>query len=114
MPVMRPIPFAFDEIDRARRLLGLDQQASLEEVRSAYRRLCRQWHPDVQGGDARTSRKMQDINAAYRVLLTYCCQVYRFSFAREDVEQFDPERWWFRRFGQNVRAEAGKEEENEQ
>ena len=51
---------------------------------------------------------MKDINAAYRLLLEYC-ESYRFSFSREEVESFDPEKWWSRRFGDNLYSPYGEE-----
>jgi molecular chaperone DnaJ len=39
----------------AYQVLGLSESANLEEIRSAYRRLARKYHPDVQGtGDSKT------------------------------------------------------------
>jgi hypothetical protein len=105
---MRQKTIGFAEIDWARRLLGLGEQASLQEIKAAYRRLCKQWHPDVHGPEPQSSRQFQEIDAAYRLLLHYC-QHYRLSFAREDVESFDPEQWWFRRFGDTIHP--GWEEE---
>jgi hypothetical protein len=46
------------------RVLGLDVGATLEEIKSAYRRLAKQSHPDT-GGDPSQFRK---INEAYRLL----------------------------------------------
>jgi hypothetical protein len=34
--------------------------------------MCRQWHPDTLKDYAAGSRKINDINAAYRLLLDYC------------------------------------------
>ena len=36
----------FNEIDEARRLLGLGEAATLKEIKSAYRRLAHRHHPD--------------------------------------------------------------------
>lgn len=54
-------------------LLGVDRAASAEEVRRAYVARARQLHPDRSQGlapedSARTSRAMQDVNEAWRVL----------------------------------------------
>lgn len=100
---MRRSAFDFLEIDRARRLLELEERASIYEIKAAYRRLCKRWHPDAQGSGSDNSKMMQQINSAYRLLLHYC-QHCRLSFTREEVESFDPEKWWYRRFGENIRA----------
>jgi DnaJ domain len=47
-------------------LLGLRPGASPEEVTAAYRRLAKEWHPDLAGPDA--GRMMALINAAYDLL----------------------------------------------
>ncbi|MBW1982462.1 MAG: J domain-containing protein [Deltaproteobacteria bacterium] len=100
---MKQLPFSFADIDRARRLLGLEERASIREIKAAYRRLCKEWHPDRQRSQRASVAKMQDLNAAYRLLLDYC-QLYPCSFVQEKVEKFDPEKWWFRRFGNNIRS----------
>ena len=107
---MKQTAFTAAEIDRARRVLGLGERASIEEIKSAYRCMCKRWHPDALSGGPGSSRKIKEINAAYRLLLDYC-EKYQFSFSAETVESFDPEKWWYERFGENIRA-PGKEEED--
>ncbi len=46
-------------------VLGVSRDASDEEIKRAYRRLAKKYHPDVNPGDAEAARKMQEINAAY-------------------------------------------------
>ncbi len=46
-------------------VLGLERGASDEEVKKAYRRLAKKYHPDANPVDAEAARKMQEINAAY-------------------------------------------------
>lgn len=51
----------------SRAILGVTVGASWVEVKSAYRRMARRYHPDVcQEPDAEA--KMKDVNAAYEVL----------------------------------------------
>lgn len=47
------------------KVLGVSPDASDEEIKQAYRRLARQYHPDRNPGDQEAARKMQQINAAY-------------------------------------------------
>ncbi|MFW5908891.1 MAG: J domain-containing protein [Desulfosalsimonas sp.] len=46
-------------------ILGISPDASTSEIKNAYRRLAKQYHPDHEGGD---SRKFRDIQEAYGVL----------------------------------------------
>ena len=47
--------------------LGISQEASQEQVKQAYRRLAKQFHPDSQNEGA-TTDKIASVNAAYEVL----------------------------------------------
>ncbi len=47
------------------KVLGVSPNASDEEIKRAYRRLAKQYHPDRNPGDAEAARKMQEVNAAY-------------------------------------------------
>ena len=46
-------------------VLGVSPDASDEEIKQAYRRLAKKYHPDLNPGDQEAARKMQEINAAY-------------------------------------------------
>jgi len=48
--------------------LGVAKTASEKEVKAAYRKLARKWHPDVNHGDKAAESKFKDINEAYEVL----------------------------------------------
>lgn len=49
-------------------LLGVSRTASEKEVRTAYRKLARQYHPDVNLGDISSEARFKEINEAYEVL----------------------------------------------
>ena len=46
-------------------VLGVPRDASDEEIKKAYRRLAKQYHPDVNPGNRQAEEKMKEINAAY-------------------------------------------------
>jgi curved DNA-binding protein CbpA len=49
------------------RLLGVERAASAAEIRKAYYRMAKIWHPDVsEAGDAKS--RFQQISKAYRIL----------------------------------------------
>ncbi len=52
-------------IDDPYKVLGVSPGASDEEIKKAYRRLAKQYHPDRNGGDPEAAKKMQEVNAAY-------------------------------------------------
>lgn len=49
-------------------ILGVRRGASDKEVKQAYRRLARKYHPDVNPGDKASEGKFKEINEAYEVL----------------------------------------------
>ena len=49
-------------------LLGVDRGAGSEEIKRAYRRLARQYHPDVNGNDPEAAERFKEISKAYSVL----------------------------------------------
>ena len=49
-------------------LLEVDRSAGAEEIKRAYRRLARQYHPDVNGNDPASAERFKEINKAYSVL----------------------------------------------
>jgi len=49
-------------------ILGVKRDASQEEIKRAYRRLARKYHPDVNPGDKVAEQKFKEINEAYEVL----------------------------------------------
>ncbi|BAW96762.1 chaperone protein dnaJ [[Synechococcus] sp. NIES-970] len=49
-------------------ILGVPRNASSEEIKRAFRRLARRYHPDVNPGDKVAEEKFKDLNEAYEVL----------------------------------------------
>src|SRR5579872_526163 len=48
--------------------LGVSKNATEKEIRQAYRKLARQYHPDVNPGDTAAEEKFKEINEANEVL----------------------------------------------
>ena len=47
------------------KVLGVSPDATDEQIKQAYRRLAKKYHPDLNPGDEAAAEKMQQINAAY-------------------------------------------------
>lgn len=49
-------------------ILGVSKTASADEIKSAYRKLAKQYHPDLHPGDAAAAEKFKEINEANETL----------------------------------------------
>jgi len=49
-------------------ILGVNREAKEREIKQAYRRLARKYHPDVNPGDKSAEAKFKQINEAYEIL----------------------------------------------
>ena len=50
------------------KVLGVSKSASAEDIKKAFRKLARRYHPDVNPGDKKSEEKFKEINEAYEVL----------------------------------------------
>jgi molecular chaperone DnaJ len=48
-------------------ILGVSKSASAEELKSAYKKMAKKWHPDVNKSPEATE-KFKEVNEAYSVL----------------------------------------------
>ncbi len=65
---------SFEEVDKARRCLGLGEAATTNEIKRAYHRLAGQAHPDHNPDDPEAEARMTELAQAYRLLTTYAEQ----------------------------------------
>ncbi|MFM7425410.1 MAG: DnaJ C-terminal domain-containing protein [Elainella sp.] len=49
-------------------LLGVSRDATIDEIKKTFRKLARQYHPDMNPGDKAAEEKFKDLNEAYEVL----------------------------------------------
>lgn len=79
-------------------ILGVSRGATEKEIKQAYRRLARKYHPDVNPGDKAAEAKFKEINEAYEVLSD--------PVKREKYDRFG-EHWQYATdFDATVRTEA--------
>ncbi len=92
----------------ARSLLKLADEASLEEIRNAYRRLAKKYHPDKcrGAGKKKCEEKIKEINEAYETILAFCAN-YRFPLRDSETSKQKKKKeykdhlkrfydgWWF-------------------
>jgi curved DNA-binding protein len=50
------------------KILGVERKASEEEIRKAYRKLAKQYHPDYNPNNKQAEERFKEINEAYEVL----------------------------------------------
>ena len=52
-------------------ILGIDRNAKEEEIKSAYRKLARKYHPDLNTGEdkKKAEEKFKELNEAHEVLI---------------------------------------------
>ncbi len=49
-------------------ILGVPREASIREIKRAYKKLVKKWHPDLHSQDPACRAKIQEINEAYEIL----------------------------------------------
>ena len=55
-------------MDDPYRVLGVPPTATDDEVKTAYRKLARKYHPDLNGGSPEAEAKMKEVNEAYSLI----------------------------------------------
>jgi tetratricopeptide (TPR) repeat protein len=56
------------QLSECYRLLGVPRNATLDDIKVAYRRLARKYHPDVNQNDPTTTDKFRLVQEAYKLL----------------------------------------------
>ncbi len=74
------------------KILGVAKDASDADIKKAYRKLARKYHPDTNSGDPQAEKTFKDVSEAYSVLSS-----------KEDREQYDA----IRAMGGGARFSAG-------
>lgn len=95
-------------------VLGVPRAATLDEIKRAYRKLARRYHPDVNPGKPDAEAKFKEATAAYEVLGDPERRKAYDEFGADALAQgFDPERARAHREWADARARAGRPFESE-
>ena len=90
-------------------ILKVSKQASSDDIRQAYRKLARKYHPDVNPGDKRAEDRFKKISAAYDVLGDEERRKAYDEFGEESLKGgFDPEQAREYKKWQNARREGAR------
>jgi curved DNA-binding protein len=104
-------------------ILGVDKGANEGEIKKAYRKLARKYHPDVNPGDPTAEDKFKDINEAQEVLLDpekrklydrFGAQWEQYQRAGGQAQDFDWSQWQQQPGGQRTTYRTVNPEEFEE
>lgn len=89
-------------------LLGVSKNASEKELKQAYRRLARKFHPDVNPGDTSAEANFKKINEAYEVLSDKAARKKydRYGDQWQYADQFAQAGWQQAPFGDSGQADG--------
>lgn len=78
-------------IDDPYKVLGISQGASEDEIKKAYRKKAKEYHPDLHPNDPVAVKKMQEVNEAYDMLLNpQKYEAQRQQQQRQSQQQYNP------------------------
>jgi DnaJ-class molecular chaperone len=92
---------SFEQLMKAKTLLGLHDKATLSEIKIRYKNLMKKWHPDKHPDNVNEATQMSSkINEAYEIVMHYVNN-YEYRFDEEFLKDatISPQEWWEKRFG---------------
>lgn len=89
------------------KILGIDRKANKDEIKKAYRKLAKKYHPDLNPNNKEAQEKFKDINEAYEVLGDDNKRKQFDTFGSghnfRHGQNFDPSQFGFENFGNGHR-----------
>ena len=108
-------------------VLGVARGASDEEIKTAYRKLAQQYHPDLHPGDAAAAQKMKEVNAAYDQIKNPEAwqntagaqqqaqqQTWQRTWQSGTSESWDPYAWGYRQDNGNARRQYTRSSQSQE
>ncbi len=102
-------------IEKARELFKLGDRATMGEIKRAYHRMCKKYHPDsatnseIVEVNEENERIMYQLTLSHELLMRYTRE-YRFPLTPGKGDVYDAEDWWMDRFGQDPLWGKGKKQ----
>lgn len=93
---------SFEEICKAREILGIPEKATLNFIRKKYKEALKKWHPDVCNENKKLcEEKTKEIIDAGNILFNYCNN-YPIDFSKEEIDKnVSIEEFWQKKFGKD-------------
>lgn len=78
-------------------ILGVDKSSTPEDIKKAYRKLAKKYHPDLNKGSEEAAEKLKEVNEAYEVLSDEekKAKYDQFGSAYQDGMNFDPSQYGY-------------------
>ena len=91
----------FEEINKARKILGLDEEATIYEIKERYYEFSKKYHPDrsSQENKEENEKKFKQINWAYDIVMNYVA-LFRVSFKEQDVKKMSMDKYTYKHLKQ--------------
>ncbi len=91
-----------DQIIRAKKLFGISYKSSIKQIRSRYKELLNEWHPDhCSESPELCHQKTQEIIEAFKILMTYAEEI-PLPMSEEDIGSYmSVDEFWLKRFGRD-------------
>lgn len=75
-----------EEFEKALEILDITTRLTHSELKNRYRKLSKRYHPDMQGGD---EKKFREINEAYKLVDEYM-KSFRFKLSEDEFYEQKP------------------------